>query len=234
MYTNKDSNGQYQSFGFKAPDGVATEKNEVLFPWHEKQEPAYAATLAVTIKHMETVLQPAQLTGNVTINLTINSQVTRGAKLYLKVAADTSDRTVTLGTGIDADVDDIIVPAGKKLFRVFVYDGTSFVIAHQEPSADFEKQAPAYAATLAVTIAKHETLLVPATLTGAVTINLTIGAGVRKGAKLVLVSTADGTNRVVTLGTGFDALVADYTNTASTTFARSFIYDGTAFLPINQ
>lgn len=234
MYTNKDSNGNYQSFGFLAPDGVATEKNEVLFPWHEKQEPAYGATLAVTLKHMETVLQPAQLTGNATINLTINSQVTRGAKLYLKVSADTSDRTVVLGTGFDAAIADIVVPAGRTLFRTFIYDGTSFVAANEESGIDFEKLTPAYGATLAVTIAKHETVLKPAELTGAVTINLTIGATVKKGAKLVLVTLADGSNRVVTLGTGFDAAAADYTNTASTTFARSFIYDGTAFIPMNQ
>src|SRR5574343_1305775 len=101
MYTNKNSAGQFQSFNFVAPDGVSSEKNEVLFPFHEKQTPDYAATLVVTVKHMDTFVQPKELTGDVTLNLTIDSQVTACAKLHLKLDADGTNRTVTLGTGFD-------------------------------------------------------------------------------------------------------------------------------------
>ena len=127
MYTNKNSEGQFQSFNFVAPDGVTSEKNEVLFPFHEKQTPDYAATLAVTIKHMENFIQPAELTGNATLNLTIDSQVTTGAKLHLKLDADGTNRTVTLGTGFDAAAADITVTANTIVFKSFVYDGTAFV-----------------------------------------------------------------------------------------------------------
>lgn len=115
------------SFNFVAPDGATEELNEVLFPFHEKQEPAYAATLAATIKQMDTFIQPAELTGNATLNLTIDSQVTAGAKLHLKLDADSTARTVTLGTGFDAAAADIIVPATKVCFLTFVYDGSAFV-----------------------------------------------------------------------------------------------------------
>jgi hypothetical protein len=127
MYTNKNSAGQFQSFNFVAPDGVSSEKNEVLFPFHEKQTPDYAATLAVTVKHMDTFVQPEELTGAVTLNLTIDSQVTAGAKLHLKLDADGTNRTVTLGTGFDASAADITVTANTVVFKSFVYDGTAFV-----------------------------------------------------------------------------------------------------------
>jgi len=129
MYTNKSSDGKFQAFGFVAPDGITSEKNEVLFPFHEKPTPAYAATLAVTVKQMETFLQPGALTGNATINLTIDSQVTPGAKLHLKLteSAGTANRTVALGTGFDAAAADLTVNLSTTVFKTFVYDGTAFV-----------------------------------------------------------------------------------------------------------
>lgn len=127
MYTNKNSAGQFQSFNFVAPDGVSSEKNEVLFPFSEKQTPDYAATIAATVKQMDTFIQPAELTGNVTLNLTIDGQVTAGAKLHLKLDADGTNRTVTLGTGFDASAADITVTANTVVFKSFVYDGAAFV-----------------------------------------------------------------------------------------------------------
>jgi hypothetical protein len=127
MYTNKNSAGQFQSFNFVAPDGVSSEKNEVLFPFSEKQTPDYAATIAATVKQMDTFIQPEELTGNVTLNLTIDGQVTAGAKLHLKLDADGTNRTVTLGTGFDASAADITVTANTVVFKSFVYDGTAFV-----------------------------------------------------------------------------------------------------------
>jgi hypothetical protein len=129
MWQDKDSNGTYRSFGFKAPAGVSAEKNEILFPFHELQAPAFAAILPVTVKQMESFLQPALLTGAVTINLTIDSQLTRGAKLYLKLTADATQRIVTLGTGFDAAVPDITVALSTTVFKTFIYDGTAYVAA---------------------------------------------------------------------------------------------------------
>lgn len=119
--------GKSFSFNFVAPDGAVNEVNEVLFPFSEKQKPAFAATLAVEVKQMETFLQPTELTGAVTLNLTVNEQVTAGAKLHLKLDADGTNRTVTLGTGFDAAAADITVTANTVVFKSFVFDGAAFV-----------------------------------------------------------------------------------------------------------
>jgi hypothetical protein len=126
-YIKKNSDGSSNSFNFKAPAGAVNQENEVLFPFTEKQEPAYAAMIAATVKQMDTFIQPAQLTGNATLNLTIDSQVTPGAKVHLKLAADNTGRTVALGTGFDAAAADVVVPATKVVFLTFIYDGAAFV-----------------------------------------------------------------------------------------------------------
>ena len=131
MWTDKDTSGVVRSFGFVAPEGATEEKNEVCFPFHELQEPAYAAALAVDVSQMESFLQPGTLTGAVTINLTLNSQLTRGAKLYLKATADGTNRVITLGTGFDDDASNITVTASTTFCRTFVFDGTAFVPAYQ-------------------------------------------------------------------------------------------------------
>lgn len=131
MYIQKESDGTYRSFNFLPPSGASEEKNEVLFPFHEIQEPAYAATLAVEVKQMESFCKPAQLTGNVTVNLTIDDQLTPGAKLYLKLEADGTNRTVTLGTGFDDDASNITVTASTVVCKTFVFDGTSYLPVNQ-------------------------------------------------------------------------------------------------------
>lgn len=124
---NRD--GTSRSFNFVPPTGATSQKNEVLFPFSEKQTPDYAATLAVTVKQMETFLQPAQLTGAVTINVTIDAQVTPGAKLHLKLTADGTQRVATIGTGFDAAAPDLTVAVSSTVFKSYVYDGTAFVPA---------------------------------------------------------------------------------------------------------
>ena len=132
-YIRQNSDGSSNSFNFIPPAGAEDQLNEVLFPIGDKQSPDYAATLAVDVKQMETFLQPGALTGNVTINLTIDSQVTKGAKLHLKVkeSANSADRTVTLGDGFDADATDITVVKATTVCKTFVYDGSAFVPCNQ-------------------------------------------------------------------------------------------------------
>lgn len=91
-----------------------------------------------------------------------------------------------------------------------------------------DSQAPAYAATIAATINNTETVITPDTLTGAATLNLTINSEMPVGANLTVIATADGTNRVLTFGTGMSG--AAYTVTASKTVALSFKYTGAKFV----
>jgi hypothetical protein len=68
-----------------------------------------------------------------TINLTLDAQLTKGAKLHVKLkeSANTADRTVTLGTGFDADASDVVVTKATSEFRTFIFDGVAFTPAYQ-------------------------------------------------------------------------------------------------------
>jgi len=121
MWVDQTSNN---SFNFIAPASAAASQ-EVLFPAYELQAPAYAAILAVTINQSQTFLTPATLTGAMTINLTINAQVTPGAEIILSATSDGTARTITFGTGFTAPALAGVIT--KTLNQTFVYNGTAFV-----------------------------------------------------------------------------------------------------------
>jgi hypothetical protein len=87
---------------------------------------------------------------------------------------------------------------------------------------------PAYAATLSVTPNASKTWIKPATLTGAMTINI-VDSLSQKYDELVIMLNADATNRVVTFGTNFKS-AGTITVTASKTATLHFNYDGTDWL----
>ena len=96
-------------------------------------------------------------------------------------------------------------------------------------AADVQTQK-AYAAVIAATIKNSETIVPIAQMTGAATLNLTIDSKVPVGSNLLVKVSADGTDRVLTLGTGSTA--GAQTIPASTTKNLLFKYDGTNFLLI--
>lgn len=126
-YIKKNSDGSTNSFSFIPPSGASEQVNEVLFPFTEKQEPAYAATVAATIKQMKTFVQPAELTGNLALNLTIDAQVTPGAMLFVKLDADGTNRTFTPGAGFDASAAAVTVTANTVVNKTYIFDGTAFL-----------------------------------------------------------------------------------------------------------
>jgi len=91
------------------------------------QNLAYAATQEITITNMFTLLLFAILTGDTTLNLTIDSQVRKGALILVKVPATNNADDLALGNGIDAPA--IVGVAGKTKTQLFVYDGSVFVPA---------------------------------------------------------------------------------------------------------
>lgn len=116
-------NGSPYACNFVPPADM-TETQEVLFPAPETQEPEYAAVIAVAIKRMFTLLDVAALTGNATLNLTINAKVSKGAIIIAKLTASGGDRTFTPGTGFSGAA--ITIPSGTTINVLFVYDGTNF------------------------------------------------------------------------------------------------------------
>lgn len=107
------------------PD-ISTVK-KYLAPTTDHQTPAYAATLAVTVKEDLTILEPATLGGALTVNLTIDALVMKGAKLQLIVTSDASARAITPGTGFLAPAFNTV--SGKKHSQLYIYNGTAFVAA---------------------------------------------------------------------------------------------------------
>jgi hypothetical protein len=97
------------------------------------------------------------------------------------------------------------------------------------PFGPAEVLRPVFAATLAVTIRSNKTILDPGTLTGAMTINLTIDSEVPIGSELIVQTTSNATE-VTTFGTGFTA--PTLTGVAGKTFQTLFIYDGVTFKPV--
>jgi hypothetical protein len=91
----------------------------------DEQLLAYNAVQAVTITKQNTVLKFAILTGDTTLNLTIDPAVKINASLLIRVPATADADDVTFGTGIDAAV--LVGVAGKTKTQEFVYDGSIFV-----------------------------------------------------------------------------------------------------------
>lgn len=86
---------------------------------------AATGTTALTIENQETYVSTLPtLTGNATLDLTIDSEVLAGAKLHLKIKT-TGSETFTFGTSIDAPT--VTGAAGKTWCQSFWYDGTTFL-----------------------------------------------------------------------------------------------------------
>lgn len=107
------------------PSKKLSANKEVLFPIADVQSKDYAATIAVTVNEMFTVVNVAEMTGAPTVNVTIDSQVTAGAILLMKLQSDTTARNVTLGTGLTGTTVAGVI--SKTKYAMFVYDGTSFI-----------------------------------------------------------------------------------------------------------
>jgi len=112
-------------YAIGSPEGVMLATAGVSWPFGgaDLKQPAYSATLAVTITEHFTILDPAILTGAMTINLTIDSKVAVGSLLFCEITA-TATEVTTFGTGFTAPT--VTGVAGKTKCIMFVYDGTTF------------------------------------------------------------------------------------------------------------
>ena len=88
--------------------------------------------------------------------------------------------------------------------------------------------APAYAATITVAPNAYTTVIRPAVLTGALTINATV-TSCKIGDRLQFLFLSDATGRVVTFGTNLKTS-GTLTLTASKYGAIEFVFDGTYFI----
>ena len=97
------------------------------------------------------------------------------------------------------------------------------------PFGPADIQAPAaHAAAPAITITNGKTFLTLPTMTGAVTLNLTIDADLEAGAELIVQAKSDGTARDITPGTGMTGPVV--AGVISKTKVTRYVYNGTSFV----
>jgi hypothetical protein len=103
---------------------AATQVNSYPFGNTDVQTPVFGATLAVTITNLMTIINPATLTGAMTVNLTIDQGIKAGARIVFTALSDTTARTVTFGTGFKSPTLAGVISKTKSI--EFVYDGTTF------------------------------------------------------------------------------------------------------------
>ncbi|MFX1704594.1 hypothetical protein PV783_11605 [Chitinophaga sp. CC14] len=93
-------------------------------------------------------------------------------------------------------------------------------------------KAPAYAASIKITASQQDTLVVPATLTGAVTFTADTTLPFI-GDKMRILLKADATSRVATFGTGFSS-AGTLTLAISKEGYIEFIFNGTAWVEMGR
>lgn len=92
-------------------------------------------TTAATITNQLTYVSSiTTLTGNATLNLTIDAQVKAGAVIHL-IVKTTATETFTFGTGF-ATTPVVTGVAGKTWCQSFMYNGTSFYLMSAKQQID--------------------------------------------------------------------------------------------------
>jgi hypothetical protein len=84
---------------------------------------AATGTTAATIVSNKNISNLPTLTGNATLDLTLDAELPVGAELHLTIKT-TGTETFTFGTGIEAPV--VTGVAGKTWSQSFFYNGTAF------------------------------------------------------------------------------------------------------------
>lgn len=207
---------------------------EIKYPFGSSDSFEMTATgaQAVTIIDNFTVIDgvTVEATGDRTLDLTITSDITSGARLTIKHKTNAAE-ILTFGTLITAPV--LIGVAGKTFTQSFTYDGTNFLAdgaALQDDGIIAGSFAMTATGAQAVTITDDVTIIdgVTTEATGNRTINLTINSNVRAGARLQVRNKSNGTETLT-----FGTLIAGVTITgaAGKTNAQSYTFDGTDFMP---
>lgn len=83
------------------PRGTDSTHSYTFPTFEEKQTVGWDDTLAVSVTDLETYINSDSLAGNTLVNISLNSYVLPGAKLYLKLASTATDtiRTITVKQG---------------------------------------------------------------------------------------------------------------------------------------
>ena len=192
---------------------------------------ADAATVALTVSQPISIAEIDSLGQNTTVNLTIASNMQKGALLYIKMTCGATPYNIILGTGTDAKT--ILGIASTVKWITLVYNGTAYQTVNEkvvgESAGTYETQALTATGAQAVTITKSYTIIdgVTTAATGNRTLNLTV-TGAPQGA-LILVKTKSSGTETLIFGTNVTA--PTITGVAGKTQTQAFWFDGTGFYP---
>lgn len=195
------------------------------------QNPDYAATLNLAPTEEKTRVNVKTLTGALTINIAVGSATTApyvGDEIEILLTADTTARVVTFGTGFTSN-GALTIPISSSAVISFKFNGVSWLQTQVGNSRDVvDIQTPAYSTPIAITTTKKTTKVIPAQLTGALTLTA-VTTGAVAGDILIFAFSADGTNRVVTFSTNLTS-AGTLTIVASKFGSTSFIYNGSTWI----
>jgi hypothetical protein len=88
-------------------------------------KPAYVATLSVNLSNSKTFVEPALLTGAMTVNAVVSNSLEFDEVVFL-LTADSTNRVVTFGTNFKTS-GTLTVTASKIASIAFVFNGTYWV-----------------------------------------------------------------------------------------------------------
>ncbi|MDX2304616.1 MAG: hypothetical protein NW226_17540 [Microscillaceae bacterium] len=89
------------------------------------QEPNAAAVLAVTVKNTMTIVKcKTAMAADMTVNVTLHTELKRGAILQIIAASDATARAVTYGDNMNAPATAGTISKTKA--QTLVFDGTAF------------------------------------------------------------------------------------------------------------
>lgn len=196
------------------------------------QTKAYAANIAITPTVEETIVAVAALTGIATLTAVVTSAMI-GDKLIVQFIGDSVDRVITFSTGFGG-VTTLTVPGNGGAIARFSFYNSLWVCettgAYTSLAADV--QTPAYGASIAITTTAHKTEVIPAQLTGALTLTAVLTNAVA-GDTMDMLFSADTTARVVTFSTGITA-GGTLTVPKSSYAGIRFVYNGTAWIEVSR
>lgn len=106
--------------------GIATnEDNTGRVITHNYLKPAYAATISITPNVSKLYVEPAQLTGTLTVNAVVTSALEYDEVVFI-FNSDATARVVTFGTNFKSS-GTISVSSSKYATVKFVFDGAYFI-----------------------------------------------------------------------------------------------------------
>ena len=197
---------------------------------------ADAATVAVTVNQPLAMVEIDSLGQETTVNLTVTSNMQKGAQLWIKMTTGVTPYDLILGTSTDASTVSGVASSTKWIY--LVYNGTNYNLVSENltgsVSGSIQTDALTDSGTQAVTVISMTTIIDGVTTEAAAnrTLNLTVnatGATQIPAGAILLVKSKSAATETLTFGTEITAAVI--TGVTGKTMTQSFVFDGTTFYP---